>query len=348
MSSKLNFPGLLAWERLQLGWLDLSQIACIATPEQKDVVLEPLEEPAGAKAAIVQTSPTTFVVAEVREPKAEDSRVCDSGVLIYTVDARVEDGMGALRVQPAVPDDGSQAVINCSLYYRAAYRPDRVSTFVTADGHVRFRGSRSVAHWVPSPGHLQRASLRGCASTAPSETQVPRPERRGKAAYDCKEADHAGALPRRRGDPQALGEVKGQPGATRVSNRGQAAEIPRSRTTPGRAASRLDSGCPTASSPEWRRSRPTERGAADDRFLTREKPSPRPAPLHATANAQIAGRGQCFLSALSETRPSNAAGGSIRSLRPSHSSSRATAMGREDARPPDVSWSASRLIPGQT
>lgn len=139
MSSKVNFPGLLAWERLQLGWLDLSQIACVSTAEQQDVVLEPLEQPGGNKAAIVRTSPTSFVVAEVREPISEDSRVCDSGVVIYTVDAQAEDGMGALRIQPAAPDDGSRAVSSCSMYYRAAYRPDRSSTFVTAGGHVRFQ-----------------------------------------------------------------------------------------------------------------------------------------------------------------------------------------------------------------
>ena len=171
MSSKVNFPGLLAWERLQLGWLDLSEIACITTPEQKDVVLEPLEEPGGTKAAIVQTSPTTFVAAEVREPKAEDGRVCDTGVVIYRVDARVEDGMGALRVQPAVPDDGSQAVINCSLYYRAAYRPDRVSTFVTADGHVRFE----VLAQLPTGFQVRvTCSAPACAGAPPPPPAKPK------------------------------------------------------------------------------------------------------------------------------------------------------------------------------
>lgn len=138
MSAKMTFPGILAWERLQLGWLDASQVACIDQPAQSDIVLTPLELQGGVKAVIVKQRTGRFVVGEVRIATAEDAALCDSGFLVYTVDPAVEDGQGSIRVQPAAGDDGSRDTASCSLYYRAAYRPERATHAAFESGHLTF------------------------------------------------------------------------------------------------------------------------------------------------------------------------------------------------------------------
>ena len=113
--------GFLAWQRLQLGWIDASQVACFAAPETRDIQLSPIEQAGGTKAIVVQTGPTAFTVAEDRQAAGEDSQLCDSGLLVYTVDLTAEDGHGPIRVQPAAPDDGSRDVVRCGPFYKAAF-----------------------------------------------------------------------------------------------------------------------------------------------------------------------------------------------------------------------------------
>jgi M6 family metalloprotease-like protein len=113
--------GFVAWQRLQLGWVELPEIACLAAPETQDVRLSPIEQAGGTQAAIVRTGATTFTVAENRQAVAEDALICDNGVLVYTVDASVESGRGSIKVQPAAPDDGTKNPVRCGVFYNAAY-----------------------------------------------------------------------------------------------------------------------------------------------------------------------------------------------------------------------------------
>ena len=113
--------GFVAWQRLQLGWLDPAQVSCVASADSRDVRLSPLEQAGGTKAVIVQTGPNDFVVAENRQATAEDALLCDAGMLVTTVVPAIESGHGSIRVQPAAPDNGTKSVTRCGPLYNAAF-----------------------------------------------------------------------------------------------------------------------------------------------------------------------------------------------------------------------------------
>ena len=125
--------GFVAWQRLQLGWIGQSQIACLAAAGTQDVQLAPIEQAKGIKAVVVQTGPTSFTVAENRQTIGEDSTRCDSGVLVYTVDAAAESGHGPIRVRPAAPDDGRQSLQQCGPFYKATFTAGGPTFSATAE-----------------------------------------------------------------------------------------------------------------------------------------------------------------------------------------------------------------------
>ena len=93
--------GFTAWHKMKVGWLGIEDVECVPPGTEADVVLSPLGVPGGTKAAVVRTGPTTAYLAEVRRPVGEDSRLCDSGVLVYEVDSSVPTGAGPLRIRSA-------------------------------------------------------------------------------------------------------------------------------------------------------------------------------------------------------------------------------------------------------
>jgi M6 family metalloprotease-like protein len=102
-----NSPGLFAWERWVLGWIDDDQVSCLASPPSVPVstVLSPLGTAGGSKAVMVALGPTSVVVAEARTATGLDAGIRKEGVLVYTVDSSVESGFGPVRVFPADPAD---------------------------------------------------------------------------------------------------------------------------------------------------------------------------------------------------------------------------------------------------
>jgi len=102
-----NAPGLLAWERWVLGWIDDAQVTCLAAPPASAVpaVLSPIGRAGGSKAVVVALGPTRALVAEARAATGLDAGIRKEGVLVYTVDSSVESGFGPVRVFPADPED---------------------------------------------------------------------------------------------------------------------------------------------------------------------------------------------------------------------------------------------------
>lgn len=93
--------GLFAWHKMKLGWLGIDDVECVAPGTEVDVAISPLGVPGGTKAAVVRTGPETAIVAEVRRPVGEDSRLCDFGVLVYEVDSSIPTGEGPIQVRSA-------------------------------------------------------------------------------------------------------------------------------------------------------------------------------------------------------------------------------------------------------
>ncbi len=98
MGNTFEASELTAWHRFKLGWIDGSQVACAASGATSTATLSPLWATGGVKMAIVKTSPTRLVVVENRQRGGNDAQICDTGALVYSVDATVKSGEGPIRV----------------------------------------------------------------------------------------------------------------------------------------------------------------------------------------------------------------------------------------------------------
>ncbi|MBU1801282.1 MAG: hypothetical protein KKA97_03380 [Actinobacteria bacterium] len=99
---------LFAWQRIKLGWLASNQLLCTSGATTTFAELAPLSSPGrkkSRKAVFVRTSATSGVVVENRVPRRNDSTLCASGALVYTVDSSVPTGEGPIRVAGASTAD---------------------------------------------------------------------------------------------------------------------------------------------------------------------------------------------------------------------------------------------------
>jgi M6 family metalloprotease-like protein len=125
-----NDPGghFLAWEKWKLGWLEPSELTCVAGPGELTTTISPLERTGGLKAIVVQTGLSSAYVIEARKRIGEDTRLCEDGVLIYSVDAAVRTGYGPVRVRAAQRDATGEVFNRCG--------PLNNATFDSARGEV--------------------------------------------------------------------------------------------------------------------------------------------------------------------------------------------------------------------
>jgi hypothetical protein len=70
---------------------------------------------------VVPTGPSTAFVIEARRRAGQDARLCEEGVLVYSVDALVHSGDGPIRVQPAQRDRDPDLVDSCGTLYNAPF-----------------------------------------------------------------------------------------------------------------------------------------------------------------------------------------------------------------------------------
>jgi len=127
---------LFAWHQWKLGWIDSDAIRCLAGPGQLEETLTPVTRAGGVKAVVVPTDVSRAYVIEARQPVGRDAAICDSGVLVYTVDATVWSGSGPIRLK-AAPNTANATLANrCGPLYDAPFDigPGEVSTF--RDGNL--------------------------------------------------------------------------------------------------------------------------------------------------------------------------------------------------------------------
>jgi M6 family metalloprotease-like protein len=93
-----NAPGLFAYERWYLGWLDDAQINCSATDTTQ--LITPVESSGGVKALMIPLSQTKEIVIESRRPIGLDKNLKKSGAVIYLVDSTKQSGMGPVQIYP--------------------------------------------------------------------------------------------------------------------------------------------------------------------------------------------------------------------------------------------------------
>lgn len=109
-----NAPDYIAWNKWKLGWLNEDEVDCIATDGVTEHTLTANALPpdgASKKLVAIRTGQHTTLVAELRAPLGVDSvaggntaRYCESGgVLLYTVDSTLRNGLGVYKVLDAMP-----------------------------------------------------------------------------------------------------------------------------------------------------------------------------------------------------------------------------------------------------
>ena len=113
----------LVWHKRKLGWVDASQLVCATTSVEVDLRASASQE--GTKAVVVPLDEDTALVAEVRKPIARDANLCDSGVLVYTVDAATATGQGPVLVHAAADGENQCGPIYDATYDVRAGKPSR-------------------------------------------------------------------------------------------------------------------------------------------------------------------------------------------------------------------------------
>ena len=98
-SFESNSPGLTAYERWNLGWIDDSQIICSSTDETK--LITPVESIGGVKAVMIPLTQTKSIVIESRRPLGIDKGLKKSGALVYVVDSTKQSGLGPVQIYPS-------------------------------------------------------------------------------------------------------------------------------------------------------------------------------------------------------------------------------------------------------
>jgi M6 family metalloprotease-like protein/uncharacterized repeat protein (TIGR01451 family) len=118
MSNTGSLAHFLGWVKWKLGWLDASQLRCVESPGALEETLSPIETPGGVKMVVLPTSSTTAKVVEVHTLRSVSNQVCDSGVIVYSVDVQARSGTVGARIMPA-RDDATTP--ECGAIPRAAF-----------------------------------------------------------------------------------------------------------------------------------------------------------------------------------------------------------------------------------
>lgn len=136
-------PGLFAWERFVLGWLDQTQLFC-APSASGNFTITPVETAGGLKAIVVPTSRTSVLVVESRRAIGLDSKLAKPGLLVYRVDTSKTSGWGPIQVI-------SNKELMADPRYLSA--PLSVGESVTVDGYTFKHTSTAAATDVLTVTH---------------------------------------------------------------------------------------------------------------------------------------------------------------------------------------------------
>lgn len=139
MSSNNTGAHFFAWHKWKLGWLDPNQIRCVlGSFETIEETITPLETRGGLKAVVIPVSASRAYVVEVRQKIGFDTDLCDSGVLIYSVDASARNGTGPIRVSSLNGGKDFDKIKNCDVLYDAPFDvgPAEIATFDDADANL--------------------------------------------------------------------------------------------------------------------------------------------------------------------------------------------------------------------
>jgi len=100
-------PGLCAWTKLRLGWIDAQKVVTVPRGTSRRVLLNPLSrETSETLVARLPVDSTTYYLVENRQPIGPDRNLPSHGVLIYLCDDQVAEcrhGQSPVRLVDANP-----------------------------------------------------------------------------------------------------------------------------------------------------------------------------------------------------------------------------------------------------
>lgn len=101
-------PGMCAWTRMRMNWIDTSKIRVIQPGESREITLGPLEDPSSEVLVVkIPLSSTTYYLIENRQPMGFDRYLPGSGVLISYADDTVSEcrkGKAPVKLMNADPE----------------------------------------------------------------------------------------------------------------------------------------------------------------------------------------------------------------------------------------------------
>ena len=97
-------PGLLAWERWVLGWLDDEQITCMSSNSLTQTITA-VESVGGIKAVVIPLGGNKALVVESRRAIGLDKKMSKVGALVYLVDSSIQSGLGPVQIYPQNASD---------------------------------------------------------------------------------------------------------------------------------------------------------------------------------------------------------------------------------------------------
>ena len=134
MSNTGSLAHFLGWVKWKLGWLDASQLRCLDSAGVLEETLSPIETAGGVKMLVLPSSATTAKVVEVHTLRSVSNQVCESGVIVYSVDVQAPSGTASARIMPARDDPASP---ECGALPRAAFGIGAGKTGTYEDGDLR-------------------------------------------------------------------------------------------------------------------------------------------------------------------------------------------------------------------
>ena len=108
-----------AWDQWKLLWLDETQMNCVGKGDVEET-LTSLTTGMGARGISVPVSATRALVAELRDRTGVDANLCDTGVLLYSVESTIATGQGPTRV---INGGSTLTTGPCGILGDATFRP---------------------------------------------------------------------------------------------------------------------------------------------------------------------------------------------------------------------------------
>ena len=91
-------PGIFGWNRWRMGWIDDTQVLCVAPTEGTEVNISALHAGSGVILIVIPLGPTRVVVVESRRAIGWDQNLIEPGALVYLVDANIETTEGPIQI----------------------------------------------------------------------------------------------------------------------------------------------------------------------------------------------------------------------------------------------------------